>query len=208
MEPPGGQLFGGITAADGTVYYSTVTGKGRARHLHALDERTGEQWWKVRLQGDVRNRTVSLTVADGVVYDVREDAVVSARDLDGRLLWERETDLESFDDVESPVVTGGVVYQGGNGHNAGGAVVALDGRTGEELWRYDTDALSAPPTVEDGTVYVSTKEGELHLLDARSGDPLGELRLANGSDADAAVADGIVYFDGGDGRLRAAEITR
>ncbi|WP_262403597.1 PQQ-binding-like beta-propeller repeat protein [Actinomadura sp. CNU-125] len=203
-----GLFVGGIATADGIVYFSDVTEKGRARNLHALDARTGKQRWKVRLEGDVQNMTVSLTVADGAVYDVREDGFVVARDLSGRLLWKRDADLEDLDDVESPTVAGGVVYQGGNGHNAGGEAVALDARTGKELWRYETDALAAPPTVADGTVYVATKEGELHLLDARTGDSRGGLRLADGSDAGASVADGVVYFDGGDGRFRAAEITR
>ncbi|MFV2172575.1 protein kinase domain-containing protein [Actinomadura sp. LOL_011] len=203
-----GRLVGGLAAAGGTVYYSSITDDGRARHLYALDARTGEQRWKVRLEGDVRNREVSLTVANGVVYGVREDGVLSARDLNGRLLWNHQTEIEDFDDVETPAIADGIVYLGGNGHNAGGEVVAVDARTGKELWRYDTGALTAPPTVEDGTVYADNDEGRLHLLDARTGDSLGGLRLADGSNANAAVAGGIVYFDAGDERLRAAEITR
>ncbi|QFG22754.1 PQQ-binding-like beta-propeller repeat protein [Actinomadura sp. WMMB 499] len=202
-------LIGGLAPADGTLYYSATTADGRARHLHALDARTGKESRKVRLEGDVSDRAVSLTVANGVIYLLGEHGgVLSARDLAGRLLWRHDTGIESFEDVETPVVSGGVLYLGGNGHNSGGEVVAVDARTGGELWRHDTGTLTAPPIVEDGTVYAGNDEGELHLLDARTGESPGSLRLADDSDATPAVADGVVYFDGGDGRLRAAEITR
>jgi outer membrane protein assembly factor BamB len=68
--------------------------------------------------------------------------------------------------------------------------------------------VSSSPTVSSGTVYVSTKSGELHLLNAGDGAPMGKVRLADDREPNAVVSGGIVYFGAGDGHLRAATITR
>ncbi|WP_051301361.1 protein kinase domain-containing protein [Actinomadura rifamycini] len=203
-------LVGGLAVADGVAYFAEVGKKGREHRIHAVDARTGEERLNL-LDGNVRNRLASLTAADGVLYALSDyGGVLTARDSGGRVRWRIETEIEEFENVEFPTVRGGVLYLGGNDYNEhNGTVLAVDARTGKELWREETaDALTAPPRLADGIVYVSTKEGDLHLLDARAGDSRGTVRLADGSDASPAVVGGTVYFDGGDGRLRAAEMAR
>jgi alcohol dehydrogenase (cytochrome c) len=66
-------------------------------------------------------------------------------------------------------------------------VVALDARTGRELWRYRHQSRSAKPrcgpanrgvAVAGGKVYVGTVDGRLIALDAMSGRPIWDVSVA------------------------------
>jgi outer membrane protein assembly factor BamB len=65
----------------------------------------------------------------------------------------------------SPAVAGGVVYVGSyDGH-----VYALDAKTGERLWRYQTgDEVVSSPAVAGGVVYVGSWDDYLYALDVGS----------------------------------------
>nr|WP_264349589.1 MULTISPECIES: serine/threonine-protein kinase [Streptomyces] len=195
---------------DGVVYYGGHTVRGS--YLHALDADTGKELWKVHISADILpDPLTSLTVAHGVIHAVGEDGILSARDADnGDLLWKYRTGLSDFSDSKPPVVADGVVYISGNSETDSGygQVFAVNAKDGKMLWKYQMPRVSSPPTVTAGTVYVSTEAGALYLLDAESGDSLGQARLANDHEPEVTVADGVAYFDGGDGRLRAAKITR
>ncbi len=90
-------------------------------------------------------------------------------------------DLDTFRGIEgTPVVVDGVMYA----TSAWTVTVALDARTGKELWRYDPhvpaswgrfvccDVVSRGPAVYQGRVIIATLDGRLIALDARSGKPL------------------------------------
>ncbi|WP_240528689.1 PQQ-binding-like beta-propeller repeat protein [Streptomyces humi] len=82
--------------------------------------------------------TGAATLVDGVVYFVRSDGLVTAVSADsGRQLWQKVTDVES---LSAPAVstTYGRVYFA----NRFGRLLALDSRTGAEVWR--TSALDDP----------------------------------------------------------------
>lgn len=83
----------------------------------------------------------------------------------------------------TPIVTGGRMYVS----LPGSSVVALDARSGSELWRYEhrrkTDRLCCGPAnrgvaVSDGRVFVATVDARLVALDAASGQPLWDVQLA------------------------------
>ncbi|MEU8693917.1 serine/threonine-protein kinase [Streptomyces sp. NPDC048665] len=85
-----------------------------------------------------RPLTGAATLVDGVVYFVRSDGSVTAVSADsGRQLWQKVTDVES---LSAPAVsaTYGRVYFS----NRFGRLLALDSRTGAEVWR--TSALDDP----------------------------------------------------------------
>ncbi|MEU3824112.1 serine/threonine-protein kinase [Streptomyces sp. NPDC029080] len=85
-----------------------------------------------------RPLTGAATLVDGVVYFVRSDGSVTAVSADsGRRLWQKVTDVES---LSAPVVSAayGRVYFS----NRFGRLLALDRRTGAEVWR--TSALDDP----------------------------------------------------------------
>ena len=90
-------------------------------------------------------------------------------------------DLNTQRGIEgTPVVVDGVMYA----TSAWTVTVALDARTGRELWRYDPkvppewsrfmccDVVSRGLAVWKGKVIIATQDGRLIALDARTGTPL------------------------------------
>ena len=83
----------------------------------------------------------------------------------------------------TPLVVGGKMYVSLPGSH----VVALDARTGAELWRYEhrrkTDRLCCGPAnrgvaLADGRVFVATVDARLVALDAATGKPLWDIQIA------------------------------
>ncbi|OIK23691.1 protein kinase domain-containing protein [Streptomyces malaysiense] len=82
--------------------------------------------------------TGAATLADGVVYFVRSDGSVTAVSaVSGRQLWRKVTDVES---LSAPAVSD--TYKRVYFSNRFGRLLALDSRTGAEVWR--TSALDDP----------------------------------------------------------------
>ncbi|MFD4607823.1 PQQ-binding-like beta-propeller repeat protein [Streptomyces sp. NPDC058440] len=82
--------------------------------------------------------TGAAALADGVVYFVRSDGSVTAVSADsGRQLWQKVTDMES---LSVPAVS--ATYKRVYFSNRFGRLLALDSRTGAEVWR--TSALDDP----------------------------------------------------------------
>ncbi|WP_405991924.1 protein kinase domain-containing protein [Streptomyces sp. NBC_00986] len=82
--------------------------------------------------------TGAATLVDGVVYFVRSDGTVTAVSADsGKQLWQRTTDVES---LSAPAVS--ATYERVYFANRFGRPLALDSRTGAEIWR--TSALDDP----------------------------------------------------------------
>ncbi|MFJ5270628.1 PQQ-binding-like beta-propeller repeat protein [Streptomyces sp. NPDC088358] len=82
--------------------------------------------------------TGAATLVDGVVYFVRSDGSVTAVSADsGRQLWQKTTDVES---LSAPAVS--ATYKRVYFSNRFGRLLALDSRTGAEVWR--TSALDDP----------------------------------------------------------------
>ncbi|MER5694354.1 serine/threonine-protein kinase [Streptomyces mirabilis] len=82
--------------------------------------------------------TGAATLVDGVVYFVRSDGSVTAVSADsGKQLWQKMTDVES---LSAPAMS--ATYNRVYFSNRFGRLLALDSRTGAEVWR--TSALDDP----------------------------------------------------------------
>ncbi|MFF5405461.1 PQQ-binding-like beta-propeller repeat protein [Streptomyces misionensis] len=93
---------------------------------------------QVRRTPLARPLTGAATLVDGVVYFVRSDGSVTAVSADsGRQLWQKATDMES---LSAPAVS--TTYKRVYFSNRFGRLLALDSRTGAEVWR--TSALADP----------------------------------------------------------------
>ncbi|MFF3328712.1 PQQ-binding-like beta-propeller repeat protein [Streptomyces sp. NPDC002888] len=102
--------------------------------LLRVDLETGQ----VRRIPLARPLTGAATLVDGVVYFVRSNGSVTAVSADsGRQLWQKATDVES---LSAPAVS--ATYKRVYFSNRFGRLLALDSRTGAEVWR--TSALDDP----------------------------------------------------------------
>ena len=109
-------------------------------------------------------------VANGLVYSMDSDAVVTARRADdGETIWAADIEPEDEDDGNWG---GGVVYDLGRIYAGTGfaQVVALDAATGRELWRTSVSGpMRSAPTAFGGKVYAVTKDNQIFAIDAELG---------------------------------------
>ena len=103
----------------------------------------------------------------------------------------------------SPAVAGNIVFVRSEADNKG-QLLALDIRSGQQLWAFTPKRLSSQdnayfgghltsPVVVDGTVYVGAGK-EVYALDAGNGSVLWEFAAQDYISSSATVADGHVYI--------------
>ncbi|WP_329315592.1 serine/threonine-protein kinase [Streptomyces sp. NBC_01278] len=200
-----------LAVDDGVVYFGVATLKGT--YLRALDAATGKQLWQVQIGEGFLLGSTSLTVAHHVIYCGADDHLYALDAGTGVVRWKSRTDLGRTSESQPSAVVDGVVYLSGNSERSEreggyGAVVAADAASGKVLWNHRMPRVGSPPTVSAGTVHVGTESGDLDLLDAHDGHSWGQAHLADRHNPNVTVTGNVAYFDGGDGRLHAATITR
>jgi outer membrane protein assembly factor BamB len=182
----------------------------------------GRVQWK-RDVGAAVTGSAAVTGRLTYVTDIHGD-VIALSTAKGTLAWRVSTGVpvpfpwghESFDYFSSsPTVVNGLVVVGGSDGN----VYALDGRTGARRWRAATGGrVRSSPAIANGVVYVGSFDGRVYALDLASGhvrwrfDTRGTTLDSKsfGYDrrsiqASPAIADGVVYVGGRDGRSYAID---
>ncbi|MBL8538724.1 MAG: PQQ-binding-like beta-propeller repeat protein [Hyphomonadaceae bacterium] len=142
---------------------------------HVSGMGTLEQAWRTTLgagSGDRGRIAAPPVIADGNLYFLDADHRVHAiRASDGERLWTQSMRVRGSRDRVAR--GGGVASAGGRVFvtTGFGFVAALDGQTGEEVWRADADApFQSAPTVAGGRVYAITNDSELMAMDVNTGE--------------------------------------
>ncbi|MFJ3983712.1 outer membrane protein assembly factor BamB family protein [Streptomyces fungicidicus] len=188
-----GVLYGGMWEKDGTYFY-------------ALDADSGDQLWRYRTGEEIGGEVTAIEVSGDTVYLGDSRGVLHAVDTrQGTRRWSHQPDVPSVEWFPSLVVTDGVVL-GSTGINDSGYVHAVAADSGKPLWTEHLLGEPVPHAMENGSVLYSSDTGPLYAHDLRTGRPPAQTRLSTGDPA-AAVDGDRVYFDGGDGRLRAGRIS-
>ncbi len=177
-------------------------------HL-ATGDRLAEAWRvDIGAGGGYRRKILAQPVAaNGVVYVMDSDAVVSAFDIaNGRRVWRFDTRLE---DDDSTNVGGGLAIDQGTLYTVNGLaeLVALDAAKGTVRWRSKFGAPTrSAPTVVEGRLFVTTIEDRLLALATDDGRQLWTHQAANATTSilgrpAPAYADGLVVAGFGSGEL-------
>jgi len=149
-------------------------------HL-AANERLGVAWRSdIGDGGGYRRKILAQpVVANGVVFTMDSDAVVSAFDLaTGNRAWRMDTKDK---DSESTNIGGGLGVDQGTLYavNGLGDVVAIDPANGTERWRADIGAPArSAPTIAEGRIFVTTIEEKLVALASSDGHTLWSHRAS------------------------------
>lgn len=119
------------------------------------------------------------------------------------LAW--STSLDSTRGVEAtPLVVDGVIYVS----SSWSVVHAVDGITGEELWRYDPevprefaakgccDVVNRGVAVYEGKVYVGAFDGYLHAIDARTGEQVWKVDTIENRDMSYTITGAPRVYNG------------
>ena len=74
-----------------------------------------------------------------------------------------------------------------------------------KAWSYSTKGqITGSPIVVNGVIYVGSRDGDLHAVDARRGDSVWRLTTRDRIEGTPAFGGGLVYIGSGDGNLYAA----
>jgi FOG: WD40-like repeat len=213
--------FGSPTTGDGAVFFGTgssivfsspAVGPDGTVYVGSYDTNfyainpDGSEKWRVATGGVIesspaigRNGLVYVGSTDGNLYGVRAAT--------GEVQFTFTTDGEVF----GPPAIGptGIVYFGSTG--AGRTLYAIDGNSGEELWRFEGAGggiQTAPALLVQGdtvTVYFGSLDGRVYALNGRTGEQV-YAPYATGdaifSSAPAISDDGTsIYIGSLDGKL-------
>jgi outer membrane protein assembly factor BamB len=170
--------------ADGKLYAHFNGG-----WIHCLDAATGDKLWEFKTDR----------------FEFQEKLRAEARQ-------KQEIALFNRDFKTSPAVVAGVVVFNdhryhktcapGTGDNwvmhydQPSNLVALDGETGQELWRKPIASNGGQPVPWQGRVIVAGCDGQAHCLDARTGEQLWQVPDADG--LTPAVEGGFMVVGGGE----------
>ncbi len=187
---------------------------GNSRHLmpHGALSASPQRVFSVNIgaASTRRNRIAAAPiVADGRIYTIDGLSGLVATSTSGARLW--AVDLTAEFDKGGKVSGGGLAYGGGRLFAATGygEVVALDPASGAVIWRQRFDApVMGAPTVDNGVVYVSGRDGAAFALTADSGRILWDIPgTPNGvgmvGPAGPAVADTTILFPAAGGEVTA-----
>jgi outer membrane protein assembly factor BamB len=150
-------------------------------HL-AAGQRLAEAWSaNIGAGGGYRRKIMAQPVAaDGIIYVMDSDAVVSAFDLArGRRVWRFDTKEENDDSTN---VGGGLALDQGTLYTVNGLaeLVALDAAKGTVRWRSRFGAPTrSAPTVVEGRLFVTTIEDRLLAMASDDGRQLWSHQAVN-----------------------------
>ena len=187
---------------------------GNSRHLmpHGALSASPQRVFSVNIGAGSsrRNRiTAAPIVADGRIYTIDGLSGLVATSTAGARLW--AVDLTAQFDKGGKVSGGGLAYGGGRLFAATGygEIVALEPASGAVIWRQRFDApVMGAPTVDNGVVYVSGRDGSAFALTADAGKILWDIPgTPNGVGmvgvAGPAVADTTILFPSAGGEVTA-----
>lgn len=173
-------------AVDERVYVGT--GSNGTGEVVAIT-RDGEYWWRSAEAGEVYTAPVA---GDGLVYAVSKTGTVTALTAAaGAVEWQASVEAGVH---EPPAVADGrVIVPAGNGTQT----IALDARTGDRLWTFETGVGQGAPVVIGDHVLTSGANTGFYLLDAETGDRVRHWPVDNAG-SQPVVADGKLFYRGWD----------
>jgi outer membrane protein assembly factor BamB len=216
VDLPGGGASSPIVFG-GHVYVTAFTGKGDAIQLHllALDRATGQRAWSkviaprlperpsMRENHGYASSTPAADAAGVYCYFGKSGAV--AFDHDGNERWRSDlgSDVHEWGSAASPVLYGDLVII--NASVEGRSIVALDKKTGKEVWREPgnrEDAWNTPilvPLKSGRTELALAMGGKILGLDPKTGKQLWFCRTDIGwyMVPGLVTADDVIYAVGG-----------
>lgn len=169
----------------GAVFVATLNG------VVALGAESGDVLWRSDAIGS--SEPEGSPVLDGdTLYLGGHGGVVALDAETGRTRW-----TGGAEGVEQGVAVTDRVYV--TSANRDDGWVESFTRDGDEWWTREVGPAYTSPVVADGVVYVVTKNGTLHALDAHDGSVTWRADVSHGVTDPPAVADGVVVVNAGNG---------
>ncbi len=191
-----------LVYSNSVVYFGYGNGGGTCggdtNYLVAADAKTGAVLWTYVTGGCGSLDGAAPAVADGHVYFEANDNLVALSQTDGSFLWSVPFGGGSIE--MGLTARNGAVYDNVD-NNGAEQIAAFDGATGTPRWTFNIGNFNpgsgtAPGALANGLLYVTGIDHQIYALHASSGKLKWSGAAASSS---AAVANGVLYVDGGPG---------
>ena len=218
----GGRTNFPVVFEDLVIISGVMTGWGEtavpAHRMIAFDKRTGQARWLISTRvrpEDTTYTTPVFTTFKGqaaMVFSAADGAIYAIQPRTGKVIWKYQASTRGIN--STPVVDeNGIVYAGHAEQNSSdttilGAVFAFDGNTTGEitedklLWKAPKRALGRSSLVKLGNrIYFLEDNAQLVILDAATGESVGQKKLGRIMFGSPMVADGKLYIAENTGRF-------
>lgn len=188
-DTPGGVVLG-PAHQDSLIVFSTESGKIRA---YSPD---GTILWSKSFSAQASPPSIS---GERVYVGFSNGVVRCLSAASGQILWQIDLVQPALRAVLArPVVRDSLVLVG----SCSNALHCLQAETGTLLWEQSFENwVQVPPAVGYSTVYVSSDDQRLHLLDLHTGEKLDSLELGGYSGTAPLLADGVLYLGNTSGQF-------
>ncbi len=157
-------------AASGKVIVQTVDGK-----IYALDEKTGRQVWQFHKEGpalSLRGTSTPIFIQNVVITGFATGTIVALTLENGKLIWEipvsqptGRNEIERLTDVDAqPIVNKFRLFVA----SYQGKLVAIDIRSGEQLWSRDISVFR-DMTIDSKNIYALDDRGVMFAYEQSTG---------------------------------------
>ena len=214
--------FYALNAADGTIIWNATALKAQSspaffnntvyvtnnRYLFAFNAATGEKLWEYNAFGDESKEfpgfLCSPAIADGFVYtgDTAESLIVAINSSTGDFKWNFSYEGQLL--WSAPMASDGMIFftsQNRISYDDSCYIFAVDAKSGDLVWKYQTRSWCSIPAISDGVVFVIDWKA-IYALDSLTGSLLWERSPENGLYKGALiVADDVIYIGGDNGNF-------
>lgn len=160
------------------------------KSLYAMKLGDGTIQWRRDIVGGTKPDQ-SPVFADGTVYTVGYDDVLTAVDVTGDVSWQTELDANINGlSLGEHIYLSSDYYEDGNG-----GVISID-QSGDERWRQDLEHVEMAPAIQNGALYFVSEYGRLCAVSI-DGDVLWKEQIGFTPARTPAVAHDFVYVDAG-----------
>jgi outer membrane protein assembly factor BamB len=166
--------------------------------LHVLDAKTGKELGAVDLGGQAA--ATAAVSGDFAYVGTMANTFVGVDWKNKKKLWSFEAAKRSQPFYASAAVTQSLVVAGSRDNR----IYGLDRATGKEVWSFEAAGMvDGSPVVIGSRVYAGcmSKDGELYVLDLKSGKKLQELNLDSAVTGSIAVGPDCLLVGTDKGRL-------
>jgi eukaryotic-like serine/threonine-protein kinase len=160
--------------------------------VYAVDSRTGKLLWSTPTEGPVRS---SPWTAQGQVFIGSDDGYLYAlNQKTGSVTWR----IDVGPPIRSgPILENDLVYFG----NDSGEVICAN-LVGDVTWRFKAKRnIISMPLINQGLLYITSMDGMVYALDAKSGWSVWRFRMGKGSVSSPCVKENSLFFGSADGNI-------
>jgi outer membrane protein assembly factor BamB len=194
---------GGLGLAGNAVYATTAGGE-----MLAYRASDGTRLWRVGNK-NVAFGAAPVVAGGGRVYvsSDKTPVVYAVQSATGDAIWEHSLGPAPFPaylTLAAGVVFAAVTRKSFSSAPDAGDLIALDARTGRQLWKVNVaGAVGLGPAVADGVVYTGSNNGVLDAWKASTGRHLWGYHASDTIGTYVTVDGGAVYFGTSDGHVYA-----